>query len=146
MLVATLRPRTRSRASTQDAGLRRARSCYDHLAGRLAVALAEGLVRRGLLRRTADAFSVTAEGEHWFAELGIDVAALQRSQRPLARCCLDWSERRDHIAGGLGAALLQCLLAKGHVARQRDGRALTVTPAGERFFAIACGDDLPAVA
>jgi DNA-binding transcriptional ArsR family regulator len=116
-----------------DESLRRARVCYDHLAGEAGVALLTALRARRYVRASGEALSLTAEGAAWATSLGIDVAALRGRRRPLCRSCLDWSERRFHLAGGLGAALLERLLAlaarspwrrgaraRGDVAR-RDG-------------------------
>lgn len=111
-----------------------ARSCYDHIAGRLGVVLLERLCSLGYLERSGEDLSVTASGEDVFADLGIDVAALKSLRRPLTRCCLDWTERRHHLAGSLGAALMTQSLKAGWLARERSGRALLVTPEGERAF------------
>lgn len=100
--------------------LRFARCCYDHLAGQLGVAVTERLLRPGntVLR-----------------DLGIDVEALASSRRPLFRCCTDWTERRPHVAGAVGAALLHRYKNEGWLASVRDSRKLVVTPAGRSAFA-----------
>jgi DNA-binding transcriptional ArsR family regulator len=133
-LAAFARPASRA-LGTEDAAFRYARSCYDHLAGTLSVELAEALVRRDVVRRGPNGFEPTLSGERWFRALGVDVARARASSRAFARCCLDWSERRDHLAGALGAALLEALLAKGHLVRRKDGRTLDVSASGRRFFA-----------
>jgi len=99
--------------------LRFARCCYDHLAGRLGVAVTERLLRPGntVLR-----------------DLGIDLAALESSRRPLFRCCTDWTERRPHIAGTLGAALLQRYRDERWLLAVEDSRKLILTPAGKSAF------------
>lgn len=117
----------RSRTPTDDA-LRYARSCYDHLAGRLGVALTEALRERGLI--VGVALEVTARGEAELPGLGVDIASLRRAQRPLTRACLDWSERRDHLAGAVGAALLASMLARGWLTRLDGTRAVRVTLRG----------------
>lgn len=132
-LAAFSRPQTRPR-SVEEAAFRRLRSCYDHMAGTLAVELVEALVARDVLRRGLDGFEPTLAGEKWFRALGVDLVKARTSSRAFARCCLDWSERRDHLAGALGASLLEALIASGYLARRREGRTLDVTPQGERFF------------
>jgi DNA-binding transcriptional ArsR family regulator len=113
--------------------LRAARTCYDHIAGRLGVGLADALAARGLVRLDAEAGEVTETGRAFFEALGAPLAPPPGGRRPLCRPCLDWSERRPHIAGRLGAALLDCALDR-HWVRRTDGRALTVTPEGARAF------------
>jgi len=115
--------------------IRAARSCYDHLAGRLGVAMAEAMEARNLLSVPANApagklYGITEAGRQWFAGLGIDVGAAGSKQRPLARRCLDWTERRHHLAGALGARLLARMETLGWVTRNRETRAVTVTRAG----------------
>ncbi len=111
------------------AALREARSCYDHLAGRAGVALAADLVSRGAL---TDDFTVPAGAESYYRDaFGVDIAALT-GRRPLVRACTDWTERRPHVAGALGAALLTSMLSRGWLSRRPDGRALNVTALGAR--------------
>jgi len=110
-----------------------ARSCYDHLAGRLAVAIAWSMVESGDLAVAGGEFTVTEKGRGSLGELGIDVAALQwASRRRLARACLDWSEQRPHLGGALGAALLARLCGLGWLKRQSGTRAVKVTLLGRR--------------
>jgi DNA-binding transcriptional ArsR family regulator len=104
-----------------------ARRCYDHLAGKVAVAIADGLLRKGWLVRAGKDFTVAEKGAHALCELEIDVAELATRRRVLARQCLDWSERRPHVAGALGGALLERLLARRWVASVRGSRILRVT-------------------
>ena len=109
--------------------LREARSCYDHLAGRAGVALVDDLLARGALEHRDGAFVVPPRAHaHYIATFGVDPAGLN-PRRPLARACTDWTERRPHLAGSLGAALLTAMLDKGWLKRRPDGRALNVTPA-----------------
>src|SRR5262245_13478138 len=112
--------------------LRRARMCYDHLAGELGIGITEGLVKAGILRKEPDAFVLTKRGGEWFAELGIDVESARALRRKFAATCLDWSERRDHLGGALGAALAERMVDLGWIARKRNSRAVTVTEAGRR--------------
>jgi DNA-binding transcriptional ArsR family regulator len=122
-----VRPRT-LRESSAGAALARGRTCYDHLAGRLGIAVTDALTRRGLLRQDTG-FALTDAGLAWFAGAGI---ALDRGgRRPLARACLDWTERRPHLAGAAGAALCRHALDAGWCVRIGSGRAVKVTPAGE---------------
>ena len=115
--------------------LRNARSCYDHLAGRLGVEIATAMEARGLLSVPANApagklYGVTEAGWRWFAELEIAVPAGKAPHRPHARRCLDWTERRHHLAGALGAALLTRFEILGWIERRSGNRAVSVTHAG----------------
>jgi DNA-binding transcriptional ArsR family regulator len=109
------------------AALREARSCYDHLAGRAGVQLADDLLERGALIERDGTFAVPpgAYG-HYIERFGVDPAQLN-TRRPLARACNDWTERRPHLAGALGAALLAAMLDNGWLKRRPDGRALNLT-------------------
>jgi len=125
--------------------------CYDHLAGRLGVAIADAMIRRGLIVLEDEGGHFTDAGVRYLAELGIDLydAALKR-RRHMCRACLDWTERRLHIGGAIGAALAERFLAMGWIARAKDSRAVTVTKAGERGFRdslrLSLADDEKAVA
>lgn len=123
------------------AHLREARTCYDHLAGRLGVAIADGLTARGAIILTADAGEVTEAGRALLEHLGMRLAAPTGSRRLLCRACLDWSERRPHLAGVVGTAILERSLELGWVRQGAERRALTITPVGRRRFA----EDLGAV-
>ena len=118
------------RHSLENRALRRARTCYDHLAGALGVAITQALVERDWILEHVEAYEVTGPGTGWFQALGVDCDGLQQGRRKFAPRCLDWSERRPHIAGALGAALARRMLALGLIARLDSTRALTVTPAG----------------
>ncbi|KMO44269.1 ArsR family transcriptional regulator [Methylobacterium tarhaniae] len=140
-------PRTRP-PGPRDAALREARTCYDHLAGRLAVAMADALVAQGAVELGADGGAVTPAGEVFLRGLGVDLAASSSGRRVFCRPCLDWSERRPHIAGALGAALLATCLDRGWLRRTEGSRAVAVTPGGRLALrqafgygqACACGD------
>lgn len=108
--------------------LRFARTCYDHVAGRLGVLLADTLVERGLVSATGS--EVTAAGEDWLRSQEIDVAALHRSRRTYVRYCLDWTERRDHLAGAVGAAIADAMLARRWIVRVDGTRAVRLTQRG----------------
>ncbi|MFO1060516.1 MAG: helix-turn-helix transcriptional regulator [Dongiaceae bacterium] len=129
-------PQRRLAVGPRDAALRRARTCYDHLAGRLGVALADALVEAGHVELAGDAGLLTESGRALLDGIGLDTAPLlaRRSGRVLCRPCLDWSERRPHLAGALGAALCAHSLARGWVRRLDGTRAVAITPAGERAF------------
>ena len=123
----------------RDAALRAARTCYDHLAGRLGVALADALVEGGRIELASDGGMVTDAGIRFFSRIGIDLDSVisgsgRRSVRVLCRPCLDWSERRLHIAGTIGAALCTHSLGKGWIRRNDGTRAVTITPRGQSAF------------
>lgn len=127
--------------STAPSRLRQARTCYDHMAGALAVALHDQLAVQGWLAADPDdgrAYLVTAAGVNGFARLGLDVAALCKLRRRLAGPCLDWSERRPHLGGALGAAVLELALRRGWVEQDLDSRALGVSPRGRQRLLAAC--------
>ena len=117
----------------RDAALRAARTCYDHLAGRLGVAIADALVAGGQLDFDAEAGIVTDRGLALFRGLGIE-ADTGRRKRVLCRPCLDWSERRPHLAGVLGAALCAHCFDQGWIRRVSASRAVAVTPLGRRML------------
>ena len=123
------------RRSTVPENLRAARLCYDHLAGQLGTEVSEKLLSRGWLTQLDDthgAYEVTPEGEQALAAIGVDVNALRHGRRRFAYGCMDWSERRPHLAGALGAAVGERCIALGWLARQKHSRALSVTEAGQR--------------
>lgn len=111
-----------------------ARSCYDHLAGRLGVALLDSLDGNGHIETRGTRLLLSTSGERLFAQMHIDWRSLQRRRRSFARLCLDWSERRHHLAGALGAALLVHFLEHRWLLRSDDSRALAPTDMGRREF------------
>ncbi|MGZ4428898.1 MAG: ArsR/SmtB family transcription factor [Nocardioidaceae bacterium] len=117
------------RAVTATAALARARTCYDHLAGRLGVRLADAMADGGLLGQ-ATGWAFTPDGLRWLRGLGIDVDALVSGRRPLVRACLDWTERRSHLGGAGGAALCRHFFEAGWLERTATHRAVRVTGAG----------------
>ena len=131
-------PRDRFVPSTPPR-LRAARTCYDHLAGAVAVALLERLLKAGWLKERRDAYEVTAAGEHAFTALGLDLPALRGERRRFACACLDWSERKPHVGGALGAALLKLALKRRWFTKDLDSRALQVTPSGRRELRMRFG-------
>ena len=120
------------RQSAEAARLARARLCYDHLAGRLGVALTEAMAARGWL---GDALVLTDAGQAGLSGAGIDVDAARSSRRPTTRACPDWTERREHLAGALGAAVATKFLGAGWVARRSGTRGLVVTDGGQAALA-----------
>ncbi len=115
--------------------LRTARTCYDHLAGRLGVALADTLSDRDHVVLGEDGGIVTPDGEQFLAEFGIDVPTVRQGKRAFCRPCLDWSERRPHLAGAVAAALASRCFDLGWLRRERDSRAVAITPKGRAGFA-----------
>jgi DNA-binding transcriptional ArsR family regulator len=138
MQVIVSAPPTRiTRTGPRDEQMRLARTCYDHIAGRLGVALADALTARGWVEVEDDAALVTADGLEGLAGLGIDLASASRRRNraaPLCRPCLDWSERRTHLAGRLGAALCSHGLDRGWIRKRAGSRALEITQPGRRAF------------
>jgi DNA-binding transcriptional ArsR family regulator len=121
--------------------LRLARTCYDHLAGQLAVLSTRVWLDRGILERRGMSFELTSAGDRWFVAQGIDSAPLRRQRRTFARGCLDWTERGPHLGGALGAAWLQHCLAEGWVKRLTKTRAVRVSDAGRLAFRELLGFD-----
>ncbi|PTX01175.1 ArsR/SmtB family transcription factor [Pararhodobacter aggregans] len=124
----------RTRPGPRDAALRKARVCYNHLAGDLGTRLYDSLAARALIRAEGESVSLTPEGAAAMAAFGIDVAGLSRGRAPLCRACLDWSERRTHLAGSLGRALLTRIEELGWATRQGESRIVRFSPAGEAAF------------
>jgi DNA-binding transcriptional ArsR family regulator len=138
-VAADLEPKRRLTVGPRDAALRAARTCYDHLAGRLGVALTDALVGRRYVELAPDGGLLTGGGLAFLSRIGIDAEILtaqrgKRSGRVLCRPCLDWSERRPHLAGAVGAALCTHCFGKGWLRRIEGTRAVAVTPKGQRVF------------
>ena len=122
----------RARSSPREPALRKARVCYDHLAGEVGVRIYEALVKRRALVGSGARLGLSAEGRRLFRKLAIDLEALAKQKRALCRACLDWSERRHHLAGALGAALFDRVLELGWARRARGSRVVVLTPRGEQ--------------
>jgi DNA-binding transcriptional ArsR family regulator len=135
-------PPRRGQPGPRDEAMRYARTCFDHLAGRLGVALAWSLVAQGSLAAEDLRFVVTGDGEARFAAFGLDLASLRRGRRPVTRSCLDWSERRPHLGGALAAALLTRAETLGWIERDKTSRAVTLSEAGRQGFRETFGLDL----
>ncbi|MFJ8474928.1 ArsR/SmtB family transcription factor [Kitasatospora sp. NPDC094011] len=141
----TGRPAPRSlREATRQSAEARARTCYDHLAGRLGVAVADALLDRGLVTDRAG-LAVTDRGHAWLSAQAIELPPRsgRPGGRPVVRSCLDWTERRSHLGGALGAALCRAALDRAWVERIGSGRALRVTPEGGRALRELLGVELP---
>jgi predicted transcriptional regulator len=128
-----LRPTLRPKG---DAELRLARTCYRHLAGQLGTQLCQAMQAHGyLLPQAGNHFALSASGADWLRQaLGIDAASLQAGGREQAKACLDWSERRDHLAGVLGEAICSAFLARELVTRRTGRRSLLITEQGRQFL------------
>jgi DNA-binding transcriptional ArsR family regulator len=135
--------------SVQDDALRFSRTCYDHLAGRLGVAIADALVTRKYIVLSEESGELTARGRKFLTEFGAELKPQSGSRRIFCRACLDWSERRYHVAGLVGAEIWRRCLEKGWVAQHSDTRAVRITPAGQigfrDTFGISLNDDRRAV-
>jgi DNA-binding transcriptional ArsR family regulator len=132
MAVVADTPARHRPASKLDDAMRAARTCYDHFAGRLGVGLSDALCERGLIALADDGGEVTESGVVFFGEFGVDLAAARGRRRIFCRPCLDWTERRPHLGGSVGAALAQRCFDLGWIERMREGRAVLVTPRGRR--------------
>jgi DNA-binding transcriptional ArsR family regulator len=141
MVVALTGPPRFQPKSQRDENLRRARICYDHIAGVLGVGLAERLIEREFIILGDEAGEVTPSGAQFLSKLGVDLSAARARRRVFCRPCVDWTERRPHIGGALGAALASRCLELKWIERARDSRVLSITPAGHRglmeFFALS---------
>ena len=142
--LAATGPRRQRATGPKDAAMRQARTCYDHMAGRLAVAITDALSSRKLIIIEDRSGLITDEGKSFLAGIGLDLDPKEKSARPLCRTCLDWSERRMHLGGRLGASLLTRSLELHWVRPGKDSRSLSITPKGELEFRSLFG--IPAVA
>jgi DNA-binding transcriptional ArsR family regulator len=124
----------RARPGPRDAVMREARICYDHLAGDRGVALYDSLLSRRILALRDDTVGIGPRGQAFFDGLGIDLTFLSGQRRPLCRSCLDWSVRRSHLAGALGAAMLDGIMERKWARRDPQSRAILFSPAGRRDF------------
>jgi len=124
----------RRQPGPREPALRKARICYDHLAGDFGVRMLDSLVAKGAIDAIGDGLALTGKGESTLKCIGIDVGDLKASRRPLCRSCLDWSERRAHLAGSLGKALLSNFFDKGWARRTAGSRSVIFSPDGERQF------------
>jgi DNA-binding transcriptional ArsR family regulator len=138
------KPAPSNAAWRRDSRLRRCRTCYDHLAGQVGMAIADSLSRSGHIEAAPGKdWLVTARGELFCRKVGVDIdgarTVAETGRRHFARQCLDWSERRPHIAGALGAAIADLFFNRGWARRRSDGRAVDLTPSGERALSKVFG-------
>ena len=132
MGLAANRGLLRTRTGPKDEALRKARVCYNHLAGDLGVYLYDRLIDRECLIERDEEIVLTPIGKGFVAKFGIDLAAATKSKRPLCKSCLDWSSRRTHLAGWLGTALLEQIYHKGWASREEGSRVVRFTSSGEQ--------------
>ena len=142
LVIAPATPVSSLRGATRMRSLRWARMCYDHLAGVVGVAVTEALAAQQAIGETDGAWVLGPRGAAVFGDLGIDAAAVPRRTRPLLRPCMDWTERRHHLAGGLGAAFTAELTRRGWARRLDGSRIVTVTPDGAAGLDAWLGLDL----
>ena len=129
--MASLTGSVSSKKMIEPVGIKYARTCYDHLAGKLAVDIARAMLERKILRLASNQFILAETGKNWFEANGLKLESFENSRRPLIRTCLDWSERKFHIAGTLGAALLQMMLKEDWIRRKRNTREVLLTGKGK---------------
>lgn len=118
--------------AAENEALRQARTCYDHLAGKLGIQLTNSLLSAGVLSEVEDHYTVTEKGEEFFKAFQVDLGRVKRKRRSFTHRCLDWSERRHHLAGALGHALLERLLELHWIQRVPNTRAIKITPEGKK--------------
>ncbi len=135
----------RTRTGPKDPALRRARVCYDHLAGDLGVQMFDSLVRQRLVRDDQGRVSLSPRGERFVEAFGIDLASIGSARRPLCKTCLDWSARRSHLAGALGSAMLARMYELKWASREAGTRIVSFTRNGERQFQALFGSETPQV-
>lgn len=134
MGVASRAKALRTRPGPKEPALRRARVCYDHLAGDLGVGLYDALSARRWLALRAGELTLTARGREGLCAFGLDLEAMDGSTRQLCRICLDWSVRRNHLSGAVGAGLLQAFYVRGWARRRSGTRVVEFSRAGETAF------------
>ncbi|WP_175073978.1 helix-turn-helix transcriptional regulator [Terribacillus sp. AE2B 122] len=121
--------------AAEDQAIRYARTCYDHLAGSLGIQVAKGLIANEYVKQEHNQFILTAKGETFFSSFGIDVETARRKRRSFCHCCLDWSERKHHLAGALGHAMLERFLELDWLRKKPESRALLLTETGRNGLA-----------
>ncbi|WKL45883.1 winged helix-turn-helix domain-containing protein [Flavobacterium pectinovorum] len=108
------------------------RTCYDHLAGKIGVALTDSLLEQKIILNKNDTFQISPEGEKWFSDFGINIEEAQKQKRIFLKPCLDWSERRNHLAGSIGALLLNKMITEDWLRKTKNSRAIIITGKGEK--------------
>ena len=114
--------------------IKHCRTCYDHLAGKVGVAVTDSLLQQKIIIDLNNVFELSKKGENWFADFGIDVTGLKEQRRSFLRPCLDWSERRQHISGSLAASLLDKMFLADWIRRTKNSRAIVITSKGQKAF------------
>lgn len=142
LTISAPKPVRSLRESDQMRAIRYARTCYDHLAGEVGVALTQKLIELGMIETSGQDFVLHEAGKSKLRSLGVEVESSPKSRRRFARQCLDWSERRHHLAGSLGASLTNRLFELGWIERIPGGRAVRVTPEGMSGFSAEFGLDV----
>ena len=132
--LAAKRGQTRTRTGPRDPAMRKARVCYDHLAGEMGVQMFDSLLGRGFLVEDGDTLDLTEAGRDFISTFGIEPVVPRGSRRPLCKSCLDWSARRSHLAGAMGSAILERIEALGWGRRKKDSRIVTFSKRGEASF------------
>lgn len=132
--LASLIPKVNPQKSKPEmhSPIKHCRTCYDHLAGKIGVALAESLLEQKIILDVDHKFEVTPEGIKWFSDFGINLEDLKKQRRLFLKPCLDWSERKNHIAGSVGASLLDKMITEDWLRRTKDSRAIQITGKGEK--------------
>ncbi len=139
--LAVTSPRRHRPPGPRDAAMRKARTCYDHLAGRLGVTLTQHLIKLEYIIENKENFDLTATGRKVLSDLGLDIESTEKAKRAFARRCLDWSERQPHLGGALGAALMRLCETEGWIVRQPHSRAVTLSAAGQERFSALFGPE-----
>lgn len=138
MALPPRRPRGPALPRSVPAQFLHARTCYDHLAGEVAVQVCAAMLKARWLRAEGGNLELTRLGNERLAALDVDLSAARSSRRGFARACVDLTQRRSHIGGALGAALLEMYLVRGWILRMRGSRAVSITPKGNQAFARIC--------
>lgn len=110
------------------------RTCYDHLAGKIGVALTDSLLEQKIILNKNDVFEISSDGKKWFSDFGINLEEAQKQKRIFLKPCLDWSERRNHLAGSVGALLLNKMITEDWIRKTKNSRAIIITGKGEKEF------------
>jgi len=135
--IANLIPKEKTRQVVDDKddhALKYCRTCYDHLAGKVAVTVVDAMVKQKLILKENQAFALSRKGEQFFTKLKVDLKKLEALRRPMLRPCLDWTERRHHLAGSLGAEFLKLILSADWIRRVKNSRAVVITAKGQKEF------------
>jgi DNA-binding transcriptional ArsR family regulator len=140
--LANLAPAGKKQAPEKASPVKHCRSCYDHLAGKAGVLITESLLSKAYLLEKENTYEISDAGRLWFAKLDIDTTLLKKQRRVLARPCLDWSERRYHLAGTLGAAMLDKMLSADWLRSTKNSRAIQITGKGQQSLYTLLGVQL----